>query len=92
MAIVTLQPIAYQVQEAFQLNSILPVITCTNFTNIVIVPMTIFMIWAIQKIELGLILRISSVISIIGAITRGSTVFNGYFWPQIVGSLLMASA
>ena len=81
VAVSTLLPVAVQIQEAFELSSILPVNICAMSFNIMTIALTFAVIKLNDSYSLETLLRVASGLQLAGMLIRNLTVFNDEFWP-----------
>ena len=87
----TVQPIAVQVQEAYELNSLTYVNLCSMSFTLCSIPFTLVSIWAFEKFNLATVLRCCIFIQLSSMLIRDISILNDQFWPHVVGSFFAAS-
>ena len=92
MTVMSLAPVAMQVQEAYQLRSTIPVNLCAMTFSCCSIPMTFVAVWAFAKFSANFVLRAATSLQYFGAMFRLITIASGWFWPVLFGTILQACA
>ena len=91
LIIVAFAPVAIQIAQAYNLSSTMPVNMCALAFAFCSPPADILAVYLYGKYRVDTVMRLSMVVSFIGAMFRFLTIYNGEFWPILAGTFIMAS-
>ena len=92
ISVSTLSPVAIQIQEAYNVRSVTFVNICAISFAICSAPFTLLAIWATARFRLTYVLRIASMLQLIGILIRDCTMINDQFWPMVPGIFVQVAA
>ena len=92
ISVSTLSPIAIQIQEAYNVRSVTFVNICAISFAMCSAPFTLLAIWATARFSLTSVLRVASIVQIIGMLIRDCAMINDEFWPMVLGIFVQVSS
>ena len=92
MVALTLTPVAIVVTEAYELRSTVIVNACSMSFSFCAVVMTFKAIWLYQRFSTSFVLRLGSLLQLVGSCVRLLCFWYSEFWPILLGTILSACA